>query len=234
MILHRKNDKDVWRDELWTLRDFPAGELLLVPLTSQIKETHLTKEARAPICIPKHGPGRHPEKKDLAFDGRSRTQMSKIGSVDAEGHKGNLFWLVGRTSDKKEANMEFDQVAFDLTLNFALPNKKRKLTASCGSSDLPAIPVLTNRNSIKAHTRLAYIKTENTNDIQSTTYKFKPAEHKIAKYKIKTSIDQGSWRSLRRGRLPLQRQRRRSEGDYSVVGCQLPALSLRYLGSLTP
>ena len=158
MILHRKNDKDVWRDELWTLRDFEAGELLLVPVTSQIKETYLTKEARAHICIPKHGPGKHPESKDLAFDGRSRTQMSKSGGLDAEAHKGNLFWLVGRTSVKKEANMELDQVSFDLSLNFALPNKKRKLTASCGSSDLPAIPVLTNRKSIKSHTRLVYIK----------------------------------------------------------------------------
>ena len=36
-VVHRKTEKGVWKDELWTKRDFVAQELLLPPVSSQLK-----------------------------------------------------------------------------------------------------------------------------------------------------------------------------------------------------
>ena len=61
VLAQRKSDKGVWRSELWSNRDFEANELILAPLSSQLKETHLMAAAHAVVGVPKHGRGAHPE-----------------------------------------------------------------------------------------------------------------------------------------------------------------------------
>ena len=37
-VVHRKTEKGLWEDELWTKRDFEALELQLAPVSSQLWE----------------------------------------------------------------------------------------------------------------------------------------------------------------------------------------------------
>ena len=159
VVVNRRNKGGTWRSELWTARDFAPYDFMVAPVTSICRETHLTNLANAVVGLPKHGSGAHPSGKSLAMDGKSRTLVAKKGSLDDTEHLGGLFWIIGRTSIQKEANLEHEQVPFDLSLSFCLPHqKKRKTHSSWCPSDLPAIPVLTNKKALKAHTMLlAYL-----------------------------------------------------------------------------
>ena len=77
LVVHKKNNKGLWKDELWTQRDFDAFEIQLGPFSSQLKETHLMATAHAVVGTPKHGRGAHPENLSLALDGRGRTCIAK-------------------------------------------------------------------------------------------------------------------------------------------------------------
>jgi len=68
-VVHRKNNKGLWKDKLWTLRDSDAFEIQLGPFSSQLKEPHLTAVAHAVVGIPKHGRGAHLENLTLVLDG---------------------------------------------------------------------------------------------------------------------------------------------------------------------
>ena len=164
-IVHRRNEKGAWKDELWTLKAFEPYELRLAPVSSQLKTTHLHSQQHAVVSVPRHGPGAHPEgpSKMLALDGRSRTLVGKEGSVHGHEKSGGLFWLVGRTSDRKLANLEFESIHFKMNMEFiGVPAaKKQKVDnkPSWKSEDLPAIPILTNKVRIEKHTKLlAYQK----------------------------------------------------------------------------
>ena len=141
--------------ELWTKRAFAEKEILFAPLSSQLKETHLMAIANAAVGLPKHGRGSHPEHQALALDGRSRSRIAVKDTIDGLEHRGNLFWIVGRTSKAKEANMVLESSSFEQKVTIVLPdNKKRKLTSEWGSSEMPTIPILMNKKAIEAHTRL--------------------------------------------------------------------------------
>ena len=66
----------------------------------------------AVVGLPKHGKGVHPENASLALDGRGRSSMAARGSTDGEEHLGSFFWMVGRNSKAKDANMELQNVTF--------------------------------------------------------------------------------------------------------------------------
>ena len=156
MVCDRQNDKGAWRTELWTLKPFPAHELIFAPLGNQLKDTHLMVNANAVVTLPKHGRGAHPEHGNLAIDGRGHTVLAETGVLDDTQHRGNLFWLVQRTSDMKHANMVLETVAWEHKVTLTLqPLKKKKHTVGWGSSELPGVPVLLNKKPLKAHTRLA-------------------------------------------------------------------------------
>ena len=153
-VIVRQNAHGVWRSELWTKRDFAPRELLFAPASAQLKETHLTYAANCPVGLPTHGPGKHPEVQNVAFDGRSRTSIARKGLYDGQEHTGSLFWLVHRTSDSTEANMCLEQTSFEMHLTVHLLKKQRHLS-EWDTEDLPKIPILTNNKPIKQHQRLA-------------------------------------------------------------------------------
>ena len=100
ILVNLKNDKGLWKSELWTKRDFEPLEIQLAPVSSQLKETHLMASAHAVVTIPKHGRGAHPENVSLAMDGRSRNLIAKGGSLDKDDHAGSLCWVVTRTLER--------------------------------------------------------------------------------------------------------------------------------------
>ena len=156
VVCHRQNDKGVWKDELWTKRDFQAFELQFAPLVSQIKETHLTLQANVVVGIPRHGRGASPGNQSLALDGRGKALLAKAGTISTSEHKGNLFWLVQKSDSPSEANMALQPVTWEHQVTLNMPFKKRKLSTSWATSELPSIPILVNLKPIKAHTRLMY------------------------------------------------------------------------------
>ena len=56
-VVHRKTEKGVWKDELWTKRDFEALELQLAPVSSQLKDSNLMAAGHAVVGLPKHDRG---------------------------------------------------------------------------------------------------------------------------------------------------------------------------------
>ena len=94
LAVHKKNNKGLWKDELWTLTDFDAFEIQLGPFFSQLKESHLMAVAHAVVGIPKPGRGAYTENLSLAFDGRGRTCIAQKGALGSQEHLGFLV-LVG-------------------------------------------------------------------------------------------------------------------------------------------
>ncbi len=155
LVVNRGNEKGAFKTEVWTLRDFPAKELVFAPLVSQIRETHLARQAsHAPLGLPKVGPGKHPQSLGLALDGRQRAMLAAQGSVDDAEHTGLLFFAVTRSSSASEANMAFDAVTFEHTVVVKLPLKRKSSSATWESQHLPSVPILVNPKAIKARTRL--------------------------------------------------------------------------------
>ena len=157
-VVHRKTEKGVWKDELWTKRDFEAFEIMLGPYSSALKDTHLMAAADCQVTLPKVGPGAHPEKLRLAFDGRGRTSMAEVGMKDSNQHLGSLFWLVGRTSKASEANLALENSTFEAQVVVPLPvgPKRRKVSpaAQWASHGMPSVPVLVSKKAIKAQAQL--------------------------------------------------------------------------------
>lgn len=153
MVVHRKvSGKLSWRTEVWTMRRFSAKELVIPILSSEVKDCFYTKNLHAFISLPQHGPGRHPEGKQLAFDGRGRSRLASAGILDDQEHRGLLCWAIERDSGDS-CNLLVDQVSADVLVDLKLPgSKKRRI--NFGSDDLPSIPVLINPQAIPKHTRL--------------------------------------------------------------------------------
>ena len=139
----------------------------MAPVSSKVKDTHLMASAHACVTLPKHGRGSHPENGTLALDGRSRNLLAWKGTCsNQEEQKGNLYWVVTRTSVAKEANLEFDNCSFQNQIKVTLPAaKKRKIHASeWDSAELPSLPVLVNKKAITKHTRLMVFQAEKKKD----------------------------------------------------------------------
>ena len=95
--------------------------------------------------------GAHPDKKvlALAIDSRSRNKMSHRESL-----KGCLYWLIERTSSPKQANLVLEAVKMKMTLSLTLPTCKKETKDEWGQTDMPSVPVIFNKEPIKARTRL--------------------------------------------------------------------------------
>ena len=166
LVVHRKSEKGLWKDELWTKRDFEPLEIQLGPFSSQLKDTHLMASAHAVVGLPKHGRGAHTENLCLALDGRGKTQMAEKGSIDTEQHLGSLFWVVQRTSTVSEANLTLENVTFEQQIKLTLPApKERKVsTVLWDTSEMPSIAILLNKKGIKKHTKLLVFQAEKKRD----------------------------------------------------------------------
>ena len=163
ILAHRKNEKGIWKHEIYTKRDFEPFEILLAPQSSAIKESHLMANAHAVVTIPKHGRGAHPENMSLALDGRCRNVIANKGVLDPEEHTGSLYWIVTRTSDTKQVNLDWETCTWeqDIKLHLPGPAKKRKVApVQWSSSELPSFPVLLNKKAIKKNTKLCVFVAE--------------------------------------------------------------------------
>ena len=158
VVAHRKNDKGIFKTEIWTKRDFEPLEIMLAPWSSQLKDSHLMVSAHAVVTLPKHGRGAHPENGSLALDGRTRNLMASAGTIDKDEHVGSLYWSITRTSVLKEVNMEIEQATWQQKIQMHLPgpaSKKRKVDPiEWEPSELPSFPILLNKKAIKKHTKL--------------------------------------------------------------------------------
>ena len=154
--MHRKTEEGLWKDELWTKRDFEALELQLAPVSSQLKDSNLMAAGHAVVGLPKHGRGSHPDNTSLALDGRGRSSMAQRGSIDTEEHLGSFFWLVGITSKDKEANMEMQTASFERSYKVTLPGpKKRKVpNVHWDPNEMPSLPIMVHKKALKKNTKL--------------------------------------------------------------------------------
>lgn len=155
VVCHRSKTKGHPGTEVWTSRDFAARELLFGPATTEVKEGLWTRTSSVFLALPQHGPGKHPEGKMLALDGRGRSFLGSAEVFDSSERTGNLFWVIQRTSEEKEGNLHLEQVSWSAQVALKMDGaKRRKHEVSWPSEDLPPLPIMTNPKAIKAHTRL--------------------------------------------------------------------------------
>ena len=159
VVCHRQNASGAWKCELWTNRDFETHELVFAPLTSQLKETHLSFHNNCSIALPRHGPGAPRDNLQLALDGRGRASLASENLVDSSEHTGALFWLVQRVPRQEPANMSLDIVGWSHSVALFPPlPKKPKHETKWDAADLPTLPIMINKQAIKAHTRLTVMQ----------------------------------------------------------------------------
>ena len=138
---------------MWTLKDFKNKEIRIAPATSQLKESHLTSGASSLVGLPTHGAGKHPCGSSIALDGRGRASMHPAGVCGETVEKrGSLFWCIQRTHEKDEGNLVEESCTFGSSVEVNVMGSKQ--TIKWNPTDMPTIPVLTNRKAIKKHTLL--------------------------------------------------------------------------------
>ena len=81
--------------------------------------------------------------------------MAQKGSIDPEERIGPLFWLVGRTSKDKEANMELQHVSFESLYKVVLPSSKKRKASQVHREphDMRSLPVMVNKKAINNNTQ---------------------------------------------------------------------------------
>ena len=168
-VVHRKNERGMWKDELWTKKDFQAYEILFAPYSSQLKDTHLMYGNHVVVGLPKHGRGAHPDNQNLALDGRGKNLMANPEVLDNDEHLGSLFWLVGKTSSPSEANLTLETVTFEQQIKVHLPVPKRRKTETSkwDPPEMPGVPILTNVKAIQKHTKLLVYTSETKSNVKT-------------------------------------------------------------------
>jgi len=173
IICHRKNSKGIYITEAWTSKRFEPYEIAIAPASCEIKDRLYTGSNAAMIGVPLRGSGSHPEGKLLAQDGRGRNSISSPDTVEKDPQLGSVFWIIERTSTRKEANLILEPVSFSIKIdvNFdghsgSQPSKKRKCSKSSEhsivsntsqewqASETPQVLVLVNPEAIEKHTKL--------------------------------------------------------------------------------
>lgn len=155
MVIHRQiSGKTSWRSEVWTMRAFDAKELVIPVVSTELKDRFWTRGLHHFLGLPNNGPGRHPEGKQLAFDGRGKSVLASEGLLDDQEHRGLLCWAIERDSGD-EWNLEPDQISGEISVALKMVSgKKKKITTSWPSDELPVLLVLVNPEAIPQHTRL--------------------------------------------------------------------------------
>ena len=65
-----------------------------------------------------------------------------------------MYWIVRRTSQPKEANLETEQVTWEHKVKMHLPKKRKVEAIEWEPVELPSFPVLVNKKPIKKFTEL--------------------------------------------------------------------------------
>ena len=155
MVLSRANSKGAWASEVWTLKEFEAGEIIFAPLSSQVKESHISQQGHALVTFPGHGHGCLPDNRtSVVLDGRSRMTLREKDTCDEHEKRGTLFFLVQRTQEVKDVNMALQPVSACINVDLNIPLQKKKRKLSWDSSATPNVPLLVNMKVVKKHTQL--------------------------------------------------------------------------------
>ena len=72
-----------------------------------------------------------------------------------------MYWLIERASSPKQANLIIEQADAKMTLALTLPGSKKAINDEWGQAEMPVVPVLTNKQAIKAHTKLQVFRKAN-------------------------------------------------------------------------
>ena len=174
-VCHRQHEKCAWLTEVWTHRAFAAGELLIAPVTTEIKDVHWTRTASAMITTPLAGQGAHPEGKTLAFGGRGRTSVmsrncgGRMGRGSEGAKHGSLFWVIPREQTTAESNLRLETVAMGLVGSFKFPNCEKKRKVQYLEKDVPQVPVMVNPKAIEAHVPLVCLEDKKFMNIKQTS-----------------------------------------------------------------
>ena len=172
MVLTRANSKGAWATEVWALKDSAAGEILFAPLSSQVKDTHISQQGNAVVTIPAHGHGSLPDgRTSVVLDGRNRMALREAGTCDEQEKRGTLFFLAQRTKDVKEANMALQPVSASISVDLSVPLQKRRKKHSWDSADMPTVPVLVNTKAVKKHTQLKMLDPSTSSEEKSSSAK---------------------------------------------------------------
>ncbi len=130
--------------EVWTLRDFKAGAIMLAPESTEIKPRLWTAGRSAMVKNTTVGVGGRP----MVIDGRVRAAP--------EGKSGfALFWLVTRAYEKddlKNVNLELKYIESDLKMNMTVDG--HVMTIDNDAASMPSFPILINPKKVNKHTRL--------------------------------------------------------------------------------
>jgi hypothetical protein len=134
--------------DVFTHRNFTAGEIAFAPETLDWK-TRLWTNSRS--VLTQHPATLHPERKFLVMDGKLRSVPSPVRPF-------SLFFLIRATCTKSEANLVVEYPTVTATVSITMPNAKRaKTDVSWGQDDWPLVPVMTNKEDVKAGTKLTYL-----------------------------------------------------------------------------
>ena len=152
-VLHRVNAHGAKRVEVWTLRAFKNGEIVLSPVTSEVKTRMHTHNASVRVQTPQ---GSVLENRLLALDGRGKTHLSH---GNPEQHEpvatGSLFWAMERTSKAEEANMTLYMAnVYIPEIKVTIPGTAQHTAHLKKDGGFPCVPVLKNTKALKMHTRL--------------------------------------------------------------------------------
>jgi hypothetical protein len=133
--------------EVWTLREFKANSLVLVPETTEIKPRFYTNNRSAiakntvdPMSL---------DKRPFVLDGRVRANPSSDSKS-----KFGLFWVVQRSTEPNDKEVNMDLVYTTCSLKATLHIGEKIITQDWNQDDLPSLPVLMNVKKIPKHTRL--------------------------------------------------------------------------------
>ena len=179
-VIHRANAVGAKRSEVWTLKAFAPGKLMLAPWTHEIKDrlytTGLSVSLRA-------AEGSVPGNRVLALDGRSRNHLCHQNiRKHVPGACGNLFWVVQRTSDRAKANLILDYCHVStpgapLAVSVAGETHKVKVR----QQTLPQVPVLVNKKIVPGETMLVALDDPVISRVRGEDKKAKEEAEKKAK-----------------------------------------------------
>ena len=100
--------------------------------------------------------------------------MASKGSLDKDEHTGSLYWVVTRTSNTKEVNLDLELATWEqhIKVNLPAPAKKRKMEViDWESSQLPSYPCLVNKKAIAKHTKLCVFLADKKKDAKQAEKK---------------------------------------------------------------
>ena len=99
--------------------------------------------------------GAVPGSRVLALDGRNRSHLAHANiSKHIPGATGNLFWVVGRTSDRNQANLFLEHCGIYAPgqIHVALPCGVQKVKMN--KTQMPQVPILVNKRVVPGNTML--------------------------------------------------------------------------------